>query len=207
MIYIVGDKQIQDCVSLSLLKFDYFDVDIDLDMYDSIVFTSKNGVEGIDKISPKWKQKEIYSIGSATTKYINSKGCEAYYEAKEAYGDTFANEIIHKLQDKRVLYPRAKKVVSSLIDTMKNNNINITDIIIYETTCNKNKIALEKNSIFIFSSPSTIECFFGIYEWDSSYKAISIGTKTAQYIPSYITPHISPKQTIEECVEYARGML
>ena len=61
----------------------------------------------------------------------------------------------------------------------------------YNTKCKQkiNKIP-EKNSIIIFSSPSTIKCFLNNFKWDSSYKAISIGKTTAKYFPDFIKPII-----------------
>jgi uroporphyrinogen-III synthase len=207
MIYILSDKELVGCTTLNLIEFEYKKVDIDYTNYDTIIFTSKNGVKAVDNMSQEWKTKEILSIGSGTTKYINSLGKSISYEAKKFYGDTFGYEILDIVKNKRVLYPRAKKVVSNLVDTLKENSIDIDDIVVYETKCSTNNLKLEKESIFIFSSPSTIECFFKNYTWDSSYTAVAIGAKTAKYFPKDIHIYISNIQTIEGSVEFAKNLI
>jgi uroporphyrinogen-III synthase len=209
MIYILSDKQIDGAESISLIQFDYKRVSIDIDKYDAIIFTSRNGVNSLDKIDPsgKWKSKDIYSIGSATTLAIESFGAEIAYQAKKYYADDFSKELTLLLKNKKTLYPRAKVVVSSLVDELRGSSIDIDDIVTYETYCNDKQIELQKGSAIIFSSPSTIECFFRLYEWDSSFVAIAIGTKTAEYIPSHIKYYISSQQTLQASVEYAKELL
>jgi uroporphyrinogen-III synthase len=201
MIYILSEKRVDNAISISLIKFRYFDVSIDISKYDAIIFTSRNGVRSLDKIDKNWIDKEIYSIGDGTTKEIQKYNTNITYQAKKFYGDEFAKELVDKLQGKRVLYPRAKVVLSNLIATIKSHGILLDDIITYETYCNDTLTDIEPNSTIIFSSPSTIECFFSRYKWDSSYKAIVIGTKTAQYMPKDIEYTISDVQTLQGCVD------
>ena len=77
----------------------------------------------------------------------------------------------------------------------------------YNTKCKQkiNKIP-EKNSIIIFSSPSTIKCFLNNFKWDSSYKAISIGKTTAKYFPDFIKPIISDNTSLASCVQKAQDI-
>jgi uroporphyrinogen-III synthase len=208
MIYILSEKKIDDAISLPMIKFKYQDISIDIDSYDAIIFTSKNGVKSLDSIdkSAKWKNKQIYSIGSATTNSIKSLGADIIYEARDFYGDEFAKEIANMLKNKRVLYPRAKVVVSNLVDILTEALIDIEDIVTYETYCSDEIYKIPKNSTIIFSSPSTIECFFKHHIWDSSYKAIAIGKKSAQYIPNGIKYYISDIQTLQGCVDYAKKL-
>jgi uroporphyrinogen-III synthase len=77
--------------------------------------------------------------------------------------------------------------------------------IIYETKCNVCE-KLEKpsdGSIIIFSSPSTIECFFRCFSWSAGYKAVVIGEKTASYMPPDIPFVMSERQTIPACIKKA----
>jgi uroporphyrinogen-III synthase len=205
-IFVLSNKKVKDAQNLEVIKINHIDIDIDFDSYDTIIFSSKNSVYAINNLSDKWKEKDIYSIGKATTKAIESFDKKVLYQAKKSYGNDFAYEIIEKLKNKKVLYLRAKKVLSKLVDILKENNINIDQKVIYETVCNKFEQSKKppKNSIIIFSSPSTIECFLSNFQWDDSYFAIVIGTVTAQYLPKNIKYQISSKQTIEDCVEIAK---
>ena len=71
----------------------------------------------------------------------------------------------------------------------------------------KSNILLEDNSIFIFTSPSSVECFFNQYSWNDSYKAIVIGKTTANYLPANINYKISSITSIEECIKLAKSEL
>jgi uroporphyrinogen-III synthase len=48
----------------------------------------------------------------------------------------------------------AKVVLSDIVEILENNNFNIKQKVVYETVCNKVEKELEKNSVFIFTSPS-----------------------------------------------------
>ncbi len=207
-IYILSEKKFEGAVNLPLIKINFFNLKIDLKEYDTLIFTSKNGVEAIDKIDKNWKNKEIYSIGLGTTKTISDKNVTVSYTAKSSYGDDFAKEILPFLKDKKVLFPRAKKITSKLGTILKENNINLDEKIVYETVCNYKTIEKPKeNSVIIFSSPSTIKCFFEKFSWDSTYKAIVIGSKTASFMPKNIKFYSSKTQTIPACIKLAEKLL
>ena len=108
------------------------------------------------------------------------------------------------LKDKKTLYVRALKTVSNLANILKENGINIDEVIAYKTSCNKQeKKALDKNSTIIFTSPSSVECFFINFIWEDSFKAIAIGRTTAMYLPKNIECEISSITSVEECVKLA----
>ena len=120
------------------------------------------------------------------------------------HGNDFANELIPYLKNKKTLYIRALKTVSNLTNILKENGIDIDEIISYKTSCNKQEIKiLDKNSTIIFTSPSSVECFFKKYSWEDSFKAIAIGKTTALYLPKNIKCEISSITSVEECVKLA----
>ncbi|MCG3716967.1 uroporphyrinogen-III synthase, partial [Aliarcobacter butzleri] len=82
----------------------------------------------------------------------------------------------------------------------------LDEIIAYKTSCKKSNIILEENSIFIFTSPSSVECFFKQYSWKNSYKAIVIGKTTAEFLPSNINYEISSQTSVEECIKLAKQL-
>ena len=89
-----------------------------------------------------------------------------------------------------------------MIGILKEHHIECDYIPVYQTVCHeyKHKIKLPLDSIIIFSSPSTIECFFKKVEWDKSFTAISIGRTTAKYFPDFVKPLISDNTSLESCV-------
>ena len=207
-IYILSEKKFDGAKNLPVILIKFLDKKIDLSCFDALIFTSKNGVKAIDRIDKSWKNKEIYSIGEGTTKAIEELGAKACYTAKSSYGDNFAAEIKERLKDKKVLFLRPKTVTSSLNLILRNEKIDLSEEIVYETVCAECS-SLEppsEGSVIIFSSPSTVECFLKCFKWKESYKAVAIGEKTASYIPSFIKYQLSLKQTIPACIELAKRL-
>lgn len=163
----------------------------------------------LDQISKEWKNIPSLAIGEATAKIVKKCGGKLEYIAKNFYGDSFAKEIINCFsKNSNFLYPRAKRVVSNLVDILKKEGFNIEEKIVYETICQDCKHLKKppKNSYIIFSSPSTIECFLKCFGWDNSYKAVAIGKKTASFIPKGIDFIISPVQTLQGSIDFIKDI-
>jgi len=205
-IYLLNSDKFENIQNLPVIKINFFQKKIDFDLYDALIFTSKNAVRAIENISDKWQKKEIYSVGKGTSKEINRYDANLVYTAKNSYGDTFADEIKSKLQGKKVLFPRAKIVTSKLNKILLDCGISLDEEILYETTCHNldEKNRPEKNSVIIFTSPSTVNCFLKNFDWDESYRAICIGKVTAKAIPDAIKAVFSDEQTLFSCIEKAK---
>ena len=207
-IYLLNDDKYGGVKNLPMIKINFFQKRVDLDLYDALVFTSKNGVRAIEKIDKDWIKKEIYSIGQGTSKEIIKHNASLVYTAKNSYGDSFAQEIKDKLKSKKVLFLRAKEVTSRLNHILKAAQVDLEEEIVYETTCRayEEHEKLDDNSVIIFTSPSTVKCFLKNFNWHKSYKAVCIGEVTAKVIPSHIDYSLSKKQTILSCVELAKSL-
>ncbi len=204
-IYILSDKKVKWAKNLPVFEIEPIKQDVDLSHYDALIFTSKNAIYSIDAMDKNWKKKPAYVIAPETAKIVKHLGGNLKFVGKEKHGDQFALEIAEKLKHQKVLYLRASKVVSNLVNILKTNDIICDELVIYQTVCKPfdKKITLPKHATVIFSSPSTIECFFKNISWDKSFKAISIGKTTAQYFPENITPVISDTTSLESCVKKA----
>ncbi|MCF6172235.1 MAG: uroporphyrinogen-III synthase [Campylobacteraceae bacterium] len=207
-IYLLNNDKFENVINLPIIKINFFCKEVNLDLYDAIIFTSKNGVRSINKINDKWKDKEIYSIGQGTSKEIKLHNATQTYTAKNSYGDDFAQEIKDSLKGKKVVFLRAKKVTSSLNTILKDLGIDLDEITIYETICEEysGQKKPEKNSVIIFTSPSTIKCFFKNFTWDESYKAVVIGKVTAKAMPEGINIFYAKDQTVKSCVCRAKSI-
>jgi len=204
-IFVLSDKKFEGAKNLPVIKFNFFNKKIDLSNYQALVFTSKNGVEAIDRIDKSWRKIPSFSIGKGTSKEIRKKGGNLVFTASSSYGDDFAEEIVPLLKNKRVLFLRAKEVTSSLNKILKDNGVRLDEEIVYETVCNEcDKLSSPpENSVIIFSSPSTVRCFFKCFEWKESYEAVVIGKKTASFMPDNIKYFLSDEQTIDSCIKFA----
>ncbi len=205
-IFILSEKQYEEAQNLPVILIKHFSKNIDLKPYEALIFSSKNGVIALDALTDSWKDIPSYSIGTGTSKEIEKRGGTIVYEARSSYGDDFAKEIREKLSGKKALFLRAKVVTSNLNSILEDAGVLLDEEVVYETVCAEcqdvNKPPL--GSVIIFSSPSTIECFFKCFKWDDRYTAVVIGTKTASYMPKDIPFEMAPKQSIPSCIELAK---
>ena len=203
-IYLLSNQKYDGVENIAIFNIEFIETKIDLSKYEALVFTSKNGVYSLNSFSNDWKKIPSYVIAEKTAQVVRKEGGNVNFVGSSGHGNDFAKELIPVLKNKKVLYVRALKVVSNLIDILKNSEIDIDDIITYKTVCNNDvDIKLEKNSTIIFTSPSSIDCFFKKYSWDKSFKAIAIGKTTAKFLPKYVDFKISNKTSIEECIKLA----
>jgi len=204
-IYILSDKQIKHTKNIPVIDIQYKKQKIDLKGYDALIFTSKNAVKALASMDKSWKKLPSYAIAPQTAKVIKTLGGKLQLVGNEHHGDEFAKEIKSELKGKKVLYIGGAKIVSNLVNILKDSGVECDSLVIYETICKeyKKKIKIPKNSTIIFSSPSTIECFLKNIKWDESYTAISIGHTTAKFFPDYIKPIIAENTSLESCVKKA----
>ncbi|MCG3717968.1 uroporphyrinogen-III synthase [Aliarcobacter butzleri] len=205
-IYLLNEQKHEDVENLEVFQIEYIKSDVDLKKYDALVFTSKNGVKAINSFNQDWKNIPSYAIAQKTANTIIKLGGVVEFIGNSGHGNDFAYELKNILKDKKVLYVKALKTVSNLPNILKENGVFLDEIIAYKTSCKKSNIILEENSIFIFTSPSSVECFFKQYSWKNSYKAIVIGKTTAEFLPSNINYEISSQTSVEECIKLAKQL-
>ncbi|MFW2378301.1 uroporphyrinogen-III synthase [Aliarcobacter butzleri] len=205
-IYLLNEQKHEDVENLEVFQIEYIKSDVDLKKYDALVFTSKNGVKAINSFNQDWKNIPSYAIAQKTANTIIKLGGVVEFIGNSGHGNDFAYELKNVLKDKKVLYVKALKTVSNLSNILKENGIFLDEIIAYKTSCKKSNIILEEDSIFIFTSPSSVECFFKQYLWKNSYKAIVIGKTTAEFLPSNINYEISSQTSVEECIKLAKQL-
>ncbi len=205
-IYLLNEQKHEGIENLEVFQIEYIKSDVDLKKYDALVFTSKNGVKAINSFDQDWKNIPSYAIAQKTANTIIKLGGIVEFIGNSGHGNDFAYELKNVLKDKKVLYVKALKTVSNLPNILKENGIFLDEIIAYKTSCKKSNIILEENSIFIFTSPSSVECFFKQYSWKNSYKAIVIGKTTAEFLPSNINYEISSQTSVEECIKLAKQL-
>ena len=172
-----------------------------------MIFTSKNAVYSLDSFNKDWKKVDSYAIAPKTANVIEKMGGKVNFTGITSHGDEFAQELITLLKNKKVLYIKALKTVSNLVKILKENDILVDELITYQTSCKKSNSSLKDNSVFIFTSPSSVECFFKQYQWKNNYKAIVIGKTTAKYLPKEVNYTISSETSIDECINLARQTL
>ncbi|MBE0494942.1 MAG: uroporphyrinogen-III synthase [Campylobacterales bacterium] len=208
MIYLLGTTPHPKAKHLGVIEVCLLPLSFSCDGFDAIVLTSKSAVASLEASKISWHHLPVYVIGKGTQEAAQKAGATVAYVAKEAYGERFALETISLLQGKKVLFPRAKEVVSDVAGLLQKEGVLIHDVVAYETVCVPCETLSPPlgTSVMIFTSPSSVRCFLRCFSWDSSWQAVSIGKKTAEAFPKEIISHISPVQTVDACVELAQGL-
>ena len=206
-IYLLSNQIYAEVENLEVFKIEYIESKIDLLKYDALIFTSKNAIYSLESFNKDWKKIPSFAIAPKTAQVIETLGGNIAFTVITSHGNDFAQELIELLKNKKVLYIKALKTVSNLVDILKNNDVLLDELVVYKTSCKKSNVALENNSVFIFTSPSSVECFFQQYSWNDSYKAIVIGKTTALYLPKNVDYTISSETSIDECIKLAKQFL
>ena len=206
-IYLLSNQKYSNVENLEVFQIKHIKSEIDLLKYDALVFTSKNAVYSLDSFNKDWKKIPSYVIAPKTANVIEKLGGNIAFVGVTSHGNEFAQELLKVLRNKKVLYVKALKTVSNLVGILKENKIQLDELVAYETSCRDSKIDLEDNSIFIFTSPSSVECFFKQYLWKDSFKAIVIGKTTAEYLPKNVDFTMTVETSIDECVKLAKESL
>ena len=208
-IYLLSPLSKEDTIALPMITFNTTTDTIDLSTCDTLMFTSKQAVKSAEILNRSWKKIPCLAIGSATAKQIVALGGTVIYQPKYFYGQTLSQDIIEKFKDKKILYLRPKEVSFDSKSFLAKANIILQEQIIYETTCleYEKKDAPRKNAIIIFTSPSTIQCFFKNFSWNESYTAIVIGASTKNHLPQNVRYEVANEATIDACVAKAKELL
>jgi uroporphyrinogen-III synthase len=206
MIYLLSPLKKEGTISLPMIKFKTVAKKIDFSNSNTLMFTSKQAVVTADNIDKNWKNYPSIAIGGATKKRIEELGGEVIYHPKKFYGKSLAIDIKKYFTDKKLLYLRPKEVSFDSKSFLKNEGINIEEQIIYRTSCVEysKKDRPPKGSIIIFTSPSTIKCFFKNFSWESSYIAILIGEATKKHLPKECIYRVAKKPLIDSCIDMAK---
>lgn len=205
LIYLLSPLKKEGTVSLPMITFALSTNRIDFSLCDTLLFTSKQAVVSANSIDENWKHYPCIAIGGATKKKIEALGGTVIYHPKSFYGEHLAQDIIEHFSDKKMLYLRPKKISFDTKSYLEKHTLFLEEQIIYETSCVQyDKSQRPKaNALIIFTSPSTINCFFKNFEWKSSYTAILIGEATRKHLPHYCAYVVADEPLIDACVQKA----
>jgi len=164
---------------------------LDLDNFDFIIFTSKNGIRFfMDSIKDphKLKFKKIISLGSKTSDYLKEFNINSYFTSPKNYAEVMLEEIKKRdfIKDKKVLLVQGNLASNNLFEGLKKFSI-VERLNVYNTLLEKKifleleKIILDNDTYTVFTSPSCFDAFILNYEALRT-NIISIGTTTTNFI-------------------------
>ena len=147
-IYLLSNQIYTEVENLEVFKIEYIESKIDLLKYDALIFTSKNAIYSLESFNKDWKKIPSFAIAPKTAQVIEKLGGKIAFTGITSHGNDFAQELIALLKNKKVLYMKALKTVSNLVDILKNNDVLLDELVVYKTSCKKSNVALENNSVF-----------------------------------------------------------
>ena len=205
-IYLFSTSKHPQATSVNSLSIKFFKPSFIANNYDYFIITSK-------QVSEVFKSFNI--APSLPAICVSQKTAEAYEQiggnilsVGEGYGDNLERIIKEYPKEKRWLYLRAKEVASDFVQKCKIDGYDIDEEIIYESSCSKEILAvnIEEESILIFTSPSSVECFLKEKIFQQNQKVIVIGKTTAKRLPENVKYIQSNKTTIQSCIDLAYNM-
>jgi uroporphyrinogen-III synthase len=151
----------------------------------TVVFTSMNAVDAVtiflDGHKPDWS---IYSIGTATARLIKTyfgenkiagTASDAAALAELIAEDRFTDDVIFFCGDQRR---------DELPEILRQNNIEVNEIVVYQTIATAHKIGKDYFGILFFS-PSAVQSFFSKNKLTDRTILFAIGNTTANEIKKY----------------------
>jgi len=202
-IYLVSKTPFEGVVNIPILKSIYFTPNINFNKYDGLIITSKEVLFALKNYNDDWKKIPLIVVGDKTANLALKLNANIIDKAN-GYGEDVIDLIISKYSNLKWCYLRPKDIANNIKKILAKHNIIIDEKIIYETQCNNLKEIIEDNSILIFTSPKTIECFLKNHPINSTHIIITIGTTTKKALPKGIKSIIPDETSISKCVELAQ---
>ena len=206
MIYLLSPLKKKGTYALPMIDFSLVTDEIDFSRCDTLVFTSKQAVVSADTIDKRWKEFPCIAIGGATKSKIEALGGRVIYHPKAFYGKDLAEDIEAFFSTRKLLYLRPKEVSFESRAYLAKRGIELEEQILYETSCvtYRQEERPKEHAVIIFTSPSTIKCFFKNFDWHESYRAVLIGDATQEHLPKGCQFVVADEPLITSCIKKAQ---
>lgn len=192
-----------DVIHIPILSIRFLTPDIDFDLYNGIIVTSKQAAQALKFYAPDWNALKVVCVGESTASVMKELGARNV-EIANGYGMSIVEVL--SLHEGKWLYLRPKMIASSWPARARELGIEIDEVIIYETTCNDEmgKIKIDQNGVLIFTSPSSVNCFSKKVDILPTHDVVVIGTTTQKALPCGVKSLLSAEASVISCVQVAR---
>jgi uroporphyrinogen-III synthase len=204
-IYLISKTPYDGVIHIPILTISFLTPEINFDLYEGIIITSKQGALALKHYTPNWSTLNVICVGESTAQEMKKLGAKRI-ECADGYGVSISN-LLHRFSG-RWLYCRPKIIASSWPSHAREEGMMVDEVIVYETTCNDamERIDIAENGVLIFTSPSSIECFLQKYSFRGMHDIVVIGKTTQDALPLGIQSVLSQTTSVESCVEKAREL-
>jgi uroporphyrinogen-III synthase len=172
----IRSVEVQQEIEQALIKFT------------AVVFTSMNAVEAVteelDGALPEWK---IFCIGNTTRQAIKKYFGENTIAGTADNASALAEEILQDEEIDEVTFFCGDQRRNELPDALRQNDIEVIEIVVYYTIPVQQKIEKNYHGILFFS-PSAVDSFFKKNKITDQTLFFAIGNTTAATIKKY-TPN------------------
>jgi uroporphyrinogen-III synthase len=169
----------------------------------TVVFTSMNAVEAVATYlyndQPNWR---IYSIGNTTKELIEQYFGEHTIAGTANSAAALAEQIVVDDATDNIIFFCGDQRRNELPDILQKADINIQEVVVYQTILQPYKIEQAYHGILFFS-PSAVHSFFINNTLPTATILFAIGSTTATTIKQYCSNKIfvSPTPAKEKLVE------
>lgn len=192
-----------DVIHIPVLSIVFLTPDIDFDLYEGIIVTSKQAAVALQFYTPHWDKLKVICVGESTASAMKELGAR-HVDIADGYGVSILEVL--SLHEGRWLYLRPQIIASSWPDRARELGMEIDEVTIYETTCNNDmkEIKIDESGVLIFTSPSSVNCFTKKVDILPTHDVIVIGKTTQKALPLGVKSHLSVQTSVSSCVRMAR---
>lgn len=150
------------------------------DTAEAWVFTSKNAVQAFLKIKdqlPNYKLKKFYAVGKKTAAHLENLGTITHVPEREYAIDLAKLIVLQNIHS--VLFWCGNLRREVLPNFLKEKNIALKELVVYDTIPQPKQIAMQYDAIAFLSS-SAVESFFSANNISAAIPLFAIGKTTFQ---------------------------
>ncbi|HEV8079235.1 MAG TPA: uroporphyrinogen-III synthase [Chitinophagaceae bacterium] len=159
------------------------------------VFTSKNAVLAFEQIVNAEVPWKIFCIGQSTKKFVVKVFGEEKIVDTADNASELADIILKDGEIKRVIFFCGKIRREELPEKLRSAEIELNEIVVYETLETPQKISRKHYDGILFFSPSAVKSFFSLNKLNDEIQIFAIGKTTADAIQKNIDGELKIAET------------
>ena len=183
-----------------------------------LAFTSQNGVESfrqyIESGNDMPDYSAVYAVGEKTAEMLTEIGIDAVVpEQKNSMGlaKKLAEDFTDKKKKPNVLHLCGDKRRDEFRDFLEESDINIRDVVVYNTHLNNMELPPQQMDAILFFSPSAVQAFrqSGGFLNQKNTEFFAIGSTTGEEVSIEAGRHvnISPEPDTETLLKFVANVL
>ena len=162
------------------------------------VFTSKNAAHAFDQIANSEVPWKIFCIGQSTKKFVSKIFGEETISGTADSASELSDVILQDKEIKKVIFFCGKQRREELPQKLKAEEIEVEEIVVYETFETPQKLSRKIYDGILFFSPSAVNSFFSLNKINEQTQIFAIGKTTADAIHKHIKKEIIIAETPSE---------